>query len=54
MSPTLTGEPQPKANGKATHSERRRVGETAAPPMPDLRYPQAIFDYKDACGNLLY
>ena len=26
MSTTLTGEPQPKANGKGTHSERRRVG----------------------------
>jgi hypothetical protein len=54
MSPTLTGEPQPKANGKATHSERRRVGDTVAPPIPDWRHPQAIFDYKDARGNLRY
>jgi hypothetical protein len=51
MSTTLTGEPQPKANGKATHSERRRVGD---PPIPDWRHPQAVFDYKDARGNLLY
>jgi hypothetical protein len=54
MSTTLTGEPQPKANGKATHSERRRVGDTVAPPIPDWRHPQAVFDYKDARGNLLY
>src|SRR5271169_4170072 len=54
MSPTLTGEPQPKANGKATHSERRLVGDTVARPIPDWRYPQAVFDYKDARGNLLY
>ena len=53
MSPTLTGEPQPKANGKVTHSEGRRVGETVAPPIPTWRHPQA-FDYKDARGNLLY
>src|SRR6516225_7746919 len=54
MSTTLSGEPQPKANGKATHSERRRVGDTVAPPIPDWKYSQAIFDYKDARGNLLY
>ena len=54
MSPTLTGEPQPRANGKAPHSERRRVGDTVAPPIPDWRHPQAVFDYKDARGNLLY
>ena len=54
MSTTLTGELQPKANGKATHSEKRRVGETVAPPILDWRDPQAVFDYKDACGNLLY
>src|SRR6516225_8240460 len=54
MSTTLTGEPQPKANGKGTHSERRRVGDTVAPPILDWRDPQAVFDYKDACGNLLY
>ena len=54
MSTTLTGEPEPKANGKATHSERRRVGDTVAPPIPDWGHPQAVFDYKDARGNLLY
>ena len=54
MSTTLAGEPQPKANGKATHSERRRAGDTLAPPIPDWKYSQAIFDYKDARGNLLY
>jgi hypothetical protein len=54
MSTTLTGEPQPKANGKATHSERRRVGDTVAPPIPDRGHPQAVFEYKDARGNLLY
>jgi hypothetical protein len=54
MSTTLAGEPQPKANGKATHSERRRVGDTVAPPIPDWKHPQAVFDYKDARGNLLY
>ena len=54
MNPTLTGESQPKANGKATHSERRRVGDTVAPPIPDWGHPQAVFDYKDARGNLLY
>ena len=54
MSTTLTGEPQPKANGKGTHSERRRVGDTVAPPIPDWGHPQAVFDYKDARGNLLY
>ena len=48
MSTMLTGEPQPKANGKGTHSERRRVGDTVAPPIPDWRHPQAAFDYKDA------
>ena len=53
MSTTLTGEPQPKANGKGTHSERRRVGDTVAPPIPDWGHPQAVFDYKDARGNLL-
>ena len=41
MSTTLTGEPQPKANGKDTHSEKRRVGDTVAPPIPDWRHPQA-------------
>jgi hypothetical protein len=54
MSTTLTGEPQPKANGKGTHSERRRVGDTVAPPIPDWGHPQAVFDYKDARGDLLY
>ena len=54
MSTTLTGEPQPTVNGKATHSDKRRVGETVAPPIVDWRDPQAVFDYKDACGNLLY
>ena len=51
MSTTLTGEPQPKANGKGTHSERRRVGDTVAPPILDWRDPQAVFDYKDARGT---
>ena len=46
MSTTITGEP--KANGKGTDSERRRVGDTVAPPIPDWRHPQAAFDYKDA------
>src|SRR5215831_9589544 len=54
MSTMLTGKPQPKANGKATHSERRLVGDTVAPPILDWGHPQAVFDYKDACGNLLY
>ena len=54
MSTTLTGEPQPKANGKASHSESRRVGDTVAPPIPYGGHPQAVFDYKDARGNLLY
>ena len=54
MSTTLIGEPQPKANGKATHAERHLVGDTVAPPIPDWRHPQAVFDYKDAHGNLLY
>src|SRR6516162_2519223 len=54
MSTTFSGEPQPKANGKATHSERRRVGEAVAPPIPDWGHPQAVFDYKNARGNLLY
>ena len=49
MSTTLTGEPQPMANGKAS-----RVGDALAPPIPDWRHPQAVFDYKDARGNLLY
>ena len=51
MSTTLSGEPQPKANGNATHSERRRVGDTVAPPIPDWGHPQAVFDYKDARGQ---
>ena len=42
MSTTITGEP--KANGKGTDSERRRVGDTVAPPIPDWRHPQAVFD----------
>ena len=54
MSPTLTGEPQPRANGKAPHSERRRVGDTVVQPISDWGHPQAVFDYKDARGNLLY
>ena len=54
MSIMLTGEPQPKANGKASHSESRRVGDTVAPPIPDWGHPQAVFDYKNARGNLLY
>src|SRR6516225_11625179 len=52
MSTTITGEP--KANGKGTDSERRRVGDTVAPPIPDWGHPQAVFDYKDARGDLLY
>ena len=54
MSTTLTGEPQPKANGKGTHSEGHRVGDTVGPPIPDWGHPQAVFDYKNARGNLLY
>src|SRR6516162_9051272 len=54
MSTTLSGEPQPKANGKASHSERRRVGDAVGPPIPDWGHPKAVFDYKDARGNLLY
>jgi Protein of unknown function (DUF3631) len=54
MSSTLTGEPQPKADGKASHPERRRVGDMVAPPIPDWGHPQDVFDYKDARGNLLY
>ena len=54
MSTTFSGEPQPKANGKATHSERRRGGDAVAPPIPDWGHPQAVFNYKDARGNLLY
>ena len=38
MSTTLTGEPQPMANGKAS-----RVGDALAPPIPDWRHPQAVF-----------
>ena len=51
MSTTLTGEPQPKANGKTTLSEKRPVGALL---IPDSRHSQTIFDYKDARGNLLY
>ena len=51
MSTTLTGEPQPNANGKTTLSEKRPVGALL---IPDSRHSQTIFDYKDARGNLLY
>ena len=54
MSTTLTGEPRPKANGKGTHSKSRRVGDTVVQPISDWGHPQAVFDYKDARGNLLY
>src|SRR5215471_3622437 len=54
MSTTLTGEPRPKANGKGTYSESRRVGDTVVQPIPDWGHPQAVFDYKNARGNLLY
>jgi Protein of unknown function (DUF3631) len=54
MSTTLSGEPQPRANGKYTQSEGHRVGDTVVQPIPDWGHPQAVFDYKDARGNLLY
>jgi DNA primase len=46
--------------GESTRKVRRKTkgdgaaADTVAPPIPDFKHPQAVFDYADADGNLLY
>jgi hypothetical protein len=46
--------------GETVASKRRKpkgdgaAADAAAPPIPDFKHPEAVFDYRDADGNILY
>jgi DNA primase len=49
----LAGETVRSRKGNGTFNGKGAAA-ASAPPIPDFKHPQAVFDYKDADSNLLY